>query len=114
MSAYTAGPWKMKYDQYAGYDCMSPGFKITAGEQDIVTVDCADYMREWNTSERQYHPIESEANARLIASSPVMLNALEKAFEWSCRRSETKRKWTASDQYIHEVLKSAIETAKGD
>jgi hypothetical protein len=83
MSDYTAGPWKMEYDAYGWYDCMSPGFKITAGENEITTIDLADYPEEWNADERQFHPKESEANARLIAAAPRMfeaIRALDKAF----------------------------------
>jgi hypothetical protein len=25
---FTKGPWKWKFDEYAGYDCMDPGFNV--------------------------------------------------------------------------------------
>ena len=41
-----------------------------------------------------------------------LYNACKQAFENSNRRSETKQKWTLSDQKSHEILKIALEHAK--
>ena len=44
-------------------------------------------------------------------AAPILLAAARKAFEASCRRSETRKKWTNEDQAVHEQLKDAIEKA---
>jgi len=56
---------------------------------------------------------QNRANGNLIAAAPEMLEACKVAFAWSCTRSETRHKWTASDQKVHEVLKRAIAKAEG-
>ena len=43
---------------------------------------------------------------------PVLVEALEKAFDQSVARSDTRRKWTSGDQSTHETLKAALALAK--
>ena len=45
---------------------------------------------------------------RLRKEKKDLLEVCRLAFEWSCRKSETNRKWTGTDQYIHDHLKEAI------
>lgn len=42
----------------------------------------------------------------------ALLEACKAAFETSCKRSETNRKWTADDQRTHELLSQAITQAE--
>lgn len=60
---HTPGPWD--------YDCDSGGcyFKLSAGEEAII--DCCDFCST--------PTINTEANARLIAAAPELLEALELA-----------------------------------
>lgn len=78
---HTPGPWNMKYDEHGGYDCMTSGWHIFAGDKDtvdnrIVTLDCGDYGAYFG------NPLatpQAEANTHLIAAAPELLEMLEKA-----------------------------------
>jgi len=51
--------------------------------------------------------------AALIAAAPDLLEAVTRAFHHSCIRSEGRGKWTSKDQLVHEMLKTAMEKARG-
>lgn len=86
----TPAPWKAVFDSSGGYDGMSSAWAIqgskeiplypTGTRREVVAViDCVDYEdtgSEWCASSPT-----AEANARLIASAPLMLKELQK-LEW--------------------------------
>ena len=49
---------------------------------------------------------------RAVNSHAALAAACQEAFDESCRRSESNRKWTVQDQRVHEKLKAALALAK--
>lgn len=70
---HTPGPWEINLD-----DSSNP--IIGADKQVVARVA---HLAAWR------HPLEAEANARLIASAPAMLAALEKAEQGARQLCET-------------------------
>ena len=56
--------------------------------------------------------IEQEQAIHYLSTYPVLVEALEKAFDQSVARSDTRRKWTSGDQVTHEAVKAALALAK--
>lgn len=52
--------------------------------------------------------IDDRPLAYAMAAAPVLLKAVQVAFEWSCVRSKGRTKWTQEDQHVHELLKDAL------
>lgn len=68
MSKYTPGPWRIVFDEYGGYDSMSSAYEIhDSDDKDLAVLDTH------KDGESKQH----EANARLIASAPELLEALK-------------------------------------
>lgn len=64
--SHTPGPWTVTWDEFGGYDCMTPAFRVRdENDRAVVTLDCG----------RTADPV-IEANARLIAAAPDLLVAL--------------------------------------
>lgn len=63
MSGYTAGPWSATALNFGEYE-------IRAGGKDIALINASDGMDEPT-------PFPAESNARLIASAPDLLAALQ-------------------------------------
>ena len=55
---------------------------------------------------------ESDRIAWMITSHAALTEACREAFDESCRRSESNRKWTVHDQRVHEKLKAALALAE--
>lgn len=67
---HTPGPWRL------GADNAADGANIHAGKKDYIGHTCGFSPRP-GSNERQLSPQEARANARLIASAPELLAALE-------------------------------------
>lgn len=73
-------PWIATFKYKGGYDGLSSGYEVRAGEQLIVTVDVNDYVDSWDDDYEYDHNLREHpvagANARLIAAAPRLLAAL--------------------------------------
>jgi hypothetical protein len=77
---HTPGPWHTEFNVYGGYDCMTDAWDIKdATDASIVAVDLADYGQPYN--DRPWRSEVAEANARLIAAAPELLEALRILYE---------------------------------
>ena len=55
-----AKKWRVEFDKYSGYDCMSDGFRIFDNDNKCVCViDCADFKER----------VEAEIVAKLIVDA---------------------------------------------
>lgn len=95
---HTPGPWNI---QNKGNLYLGKSARVE------VVKEAKKIVRMPDLSETSYD------NARLIAAAPDLLEACKDAFASSCRRSETRRKWTMLDQKTHELLKKVIAKAEG-
>jgi hypothetical protein len=92
---HTAGPWKAE-----GYDVRQPSGRYVA------------FTGPHHTEPSVYPPackIEDEANARLIAAAPDLLEALESAAKWIDLRQRDKR----FGRDVLAELRAVIAKAKG-
>ena len=71
MSEHTKGPWSIRK--------LFSGSKITSGNVEICWVD--DALNDLTGETRKASKKEMDANARLIAAAPEMLEALESLIE---------------------------------
>lgn len=94
-SKHTPGPW----ESFGG-----PDFCITDSNG-------ASVAQLWNKYEDYFKPYEeSEANARLIAAAPEMLEVLEYIKDWC-----SKGVWlTWGDTFFTKKIESAIQKARGE
>jgi len=95
MSKHTPGPWNYTMDKDRGWD-----FKLTAdhGKTEIVS-GCGCCDSPW---------VSCEADARLIAAAPELLEALELIVSFIDAGQGT---WTIEDQ---NKARAAIAKAKGE
>ena len=97
MSKHTPGPWEYSAD-WSEYDSIHTEFSLDAGDTNIISgCGCCGSPT-----------ISSEADARLIAAAPELLEALE-AFIFIDYRS-----WDADAQTKWEACYAAITKAKGE
>lgn len=97
MSKHTPGPWAYSAD-FSDYDSIHTDFRLDAGDMEIIGgCGCCGSPT-----------ISSEADARLIAAAPELLEALE-AFI-----SIDYRSWDANAQTKWEACCAAIAKAKGE
>ena len=98
MSKHTPGPWKTTHSEVNGYRVSdSTGWGVA-----VVLKDTND-----------------EANARLIAAAPQMLEALEAcAAYWHCKRSpgipEHSELVSLSAEQAQKLIRAAMAAAKGE
>lgn len=97
MNKHTPGPWR--HGRTLGTEKF-PEWYITGKVCDVASVSIV-----MDTSKPM---TEHEANARLIASAPTMLAALERVSEWF------KQHGTAENQGIACDVFQAIDAAKGN
>lgn len=83
MTEHTPGPWEYEFDDMGGYDSLSAGYHILPVKRERWIEICTVEVDDWRCGEKpdwdEYHaPNESaEADARLIAAAPDLLEALE-------------------------------------
>jgi hypothetical protein len=102
---HTPGPWRIEEKEMIVYMTPNHHFPIkTPGA-----------IRAGDTFDKAVCtlPEGGMRNARLIAAAPELLEAVKMAFQLSCDRSETGRKWTSRDQTVHELLKAVLSKAEG-
>ena len=64
--AHTPGPWIAEYDEYGGYDMQWPAWTIRPAG---VVIDCSPGALQ--------DGLPAEDNARLVAATPLLLDAVE-------------------------------------
>ena len=104
---HTKGPWRAKFVEYGGYDCMTDGWDISSDTNRIVTVDQGNYDQLLN--KRPWRSVEAEANARLIAAAPELL-AEAKELLANAKFSDGQSTVLTQDC---EALEAAIAKAEG-
>lgn len=104
----TPGPWRAEFGTHSGYDCMTAAWNINSVPQGgtICVVDYGDYGS--NHFDTTPNP-QADANARLIAASPMLLEAVKFAAGFVARH---KRKDDGMN--LHEQLLDAIRATKGE
>ena len=97
MSKHTPGPWSYTMDKERGWD-----FKLTADHGKTVIVSgCGCCDSPW---------VSCEADARLIAAAPELLEALEKIVRMFEGADDTV--WAVED--YRQKARAAIAKAKGE
>lgn len=112
MSKHTPGPWTFsRWDQFGEarfYVAQAEGAPYTPNYSDVATLIA-------ETVSSEYVSIQ-EANARLIAAAPDLLEALQKCTEWmeQLRASGDAGNWQWSDgdEYMQAI--AAIAKATGE
>lgn len=94
VTRHTPGPWK--YRHWSNHSDRNPleGFSISAADRLVPT----------NTAEGDLY--EAEANARLIAAAPTMLDALKDAL--------CSLEISGQSDYVIGRVRAAITAAEGD
>lgn len=98
MSKHTPGPWEVGGGEKGG----EPGYVYCDNDLgSAVAIVFGIPALRWSVFPRE----EEEANARLIAASPKLLEACKAAEEWLSG-------WVSASPYI-EVIRAAIQEAEG-
>lgn len=104
MTQHTKGPWEVMWEDHAN---------VIIGADQAVIADC------FHADDRTQGPREQEqalANARLIASAPELLEALNHAHN-SLRTfrnvPKEEQEWTSFDDDVMEAIERAIAKAEG-
>lgn len=94
MSKHTPGPWKK-------YDSAFPQFFVTTDGKDICKVSSEDVSM-----------LEAEANARLIAAAPDLIEALEKMVEYAHQYSGRERSQSAAMEIVETPISDDVAAAR--
>lgn len=76
---HTPGPWKFSFNEMGGYDCITDAYEVTTEKgEHIALIDLRQYEQVISGNMLDMPSTnEALANARLIASAPELLKALE-------------------------------------
>ena len=107
----TERPWKVGYRNEADNTLV-----ITSALRDDAHISkerCIAYV----APQPHYRPGMQAANAALIVQAVNTFDetraALEAAYANSCHRADTRQKWTARDQSVHEAIKAVLAKMEG-
>ena len=101
---HTAGPWRAKVWEYP--DAIPPRRELIIENGKFVVAHCA--WDEGKDNPYTIHTSEAEANARLIAAAPELLEALKDCVE----KIENSVGWNAVDIFPEDIY-SLISKAEG-
>lgn len=102
---HTPAPWQLgEYDTYLGYDCMTAG--VRAGP---AVLDCGDYGQRHNSPPSPEQMSRMMADARLIASAPDLLEALQRVVNEYGARDGRDNSLMPSHRQLPEI-RNAMET----
>lgn len=109
---HTPGPWIVEFSGTGGYDAMTGAWAIRKDSVLIAEVDQSDYGQ--NHCDYEFHSPEAEANARLIAAAPELLEALMEIHKLSlCPTPNRIRDWSARVDVMADFARKAIAKAEG-
>jgi hypothetical protein len=102
--SHTPGPWSVgKYDDTLGYDCMTGGISVGP-----VVLDGADYGQKRCGDIEPDALARMQADARLIAASPDLLDALKLCYEHCALYHPSVKA-----NNVGEAVRAAIAKAEG-
>lgn len=112
MSAHTPGPWKARFSESGGYDCMTHAWWVMAGIRTVADLDLGSYGQP--RCHFEFRSPEAEANARLIAAAPTLLDAARLSEQNYARTQHGNPELMGDDEHeAWTALRAAIAKAEG-
>ncbi len=101
---FTPGPWKARFSEAGGYDCMTSGWYVGGGdgmEPVVATIDLCSYGQK--RCDFTFTSPRAEADARLLAAAPDLYAALKSVADWFAALD--------AEQYQRTVVGQTLESA---